>query len=51
MKDFIVFYEHNEYGYYSCVIDERDIVSISDALNYFEENYSHIEVYGIMVKS
>jgi hypothetical protein len=47
MKDFIVFYEHTEYGYNSTIIDADDIV---EALNFFAEEYAYNEIYGIMEK-
>jgi hypothetical protein len=47
MRDFIVFYEHTEYGYYSTTIDADDIV---EALNFFAEEYAYNEIYGIMEK-
>lgn len=47
-KRFTIFYEHKDYGYYSTVIDEDDLQTIQDALNYFVENYSYKRIYGIM---
>lgn len=46
-KEFIVFYEHTDYGYYTTTIDAEDIV---EALNDFNENYAHNGIYGIMEK-
>jgi len=46
-KEFIVFYEHADYGYYTSIIDAYDIV---EALNYFSESYSYEQIYGIMEK-
>ncbi|MGM8362103.1 hypothetical protein ACSV4D_09330 [Flavobacterium sp. ARAG 55.4] len=46
-KEFIVFYEHTDYGYYSTIIDAESIV---EALKDFNENYVHDGIYGIMQK-
>lgn len=46
-KEFIVFYEHTSYGYFTTIIDAEDIVK---ALNDFNENYTHNGIYGIMEK-
>jgi hypothetical protein len=46
-KEFIVFYEHTDYGYYTTTVDAEDIVK---ALNDFSENYAYNEIYGIMEK-
>lgn len=46
-KDFIIFYQHREYGYYSTEESGNDILEV---LSYFMENYSYVKVYGIMEK-
>jgi hypothetical protein len=46
-KEFIVFYEHMDYGYYTTTIDGYDIV---EALKDFNDNYAYNEIYGIMEK-
>ena len=45
MKDFTIFFEHTEYGYYST---KETANNIQEALNYFVENYAYKKVYGIM---
>jgi hypothetical protein len=45
--EFIVFYEHTEYGYYSTVIEGNDI---EETLNFFISNYVYKDIYGIMAK-
>lgn len=47
MKDFIIFYEHEDYGYYST---EESAETIQEALAYFIENFNYVKVYGIMEK-
>ena len=42
--DFIIFYEHEDYGYYSTEESGNDIVEV---LTYFINNYSYVKVYGI----
>jgi hypothetical protein len=44
-KQFIIFYEHTEYGYYTTTIDGE---SIHDALTDFSNEYAYNEIYGIM---
>lgn len=46
-KEFIVFYEHTDYGYYTTTIDGEDIVK---ALKHFSEDYIYNCIYGIMEK-
>ena len=46
-KEFIVFYEHKDYGYYTLTVDAEDIV---EALKDFNDNYVYKEIYGIMEK-
>ena len=45
MKEFIIFFEHTEYGYYS--IREQGN-NIQEALNNFIEHSAYKKVYGIM---
>lgn len=47
MEEFIVFFEHNEYGFYTLEIDAD---SILEALELFVKKYAYKEVYGIMQK-
>jgi hypothetical protein len=44
--EFIVFYEHEDYGYYSSTVDDCD--NIFDALEWFKNNHAYEKVYGIM---
>jgi predicted transcriptional regulator len=46
-REFIVFFEHTHYGYYTLTVDAEDIVK---ALKDFSENYAYNEIYGIMEK-
>ena len=46
-KEFIVFYEHTDYGYFTTTVYAYDIVK---ALKDFSENYAYNEIYGIMEK-
>lgn len=46
MKKFTVFFEHTQYGYYSTTLE--DFGTIDEALSYFINNYSFVEIYGIM---
>ena len=45
--EFIVFYEHTEYGYYSTVVEGNDI---EETLTFFINNYVYNSVYGIMAR-
>lgn len=47
MKEYIIFYDHSEYGYYTTIIEGDNI---TDALFFFIVNYSYNDLYGIMVK-
>jgi hypothetical protein len=44
-KQFIVFYQHREYGYYSTNIEAK---TIDVALKDFLLHWSFVRVYGIM---
>ncbi|MFC4230554.1 hypothetical protein ACFOW1_01540 [Parasediminibacterium paludis] len=46
MNEFIVFYEHSEYGYYSSTVDDAN--DIFEALEWFKQNHAYEKVYGIM---
>jgi hypothetical protein len=46
-REFIVFFEDKNYGYYTLTVDAEDIV---EALKDFSENYDYKEIYGIMEK-
>jgi hypothetical protein len=46
-KEFMVFYEHTGYGYYTTTIYAENIV---EALTYFIESHAYGEIYGIMEK-
>ena len=46
-KQFIVFYEHTEYGYYTAEIEDEDIC---DALVQFQNEWAYNEIFGIMEK-
>lgn len=46
MRKFTVFFEHQNYGYYSTVLE--DFVTIDEVLNHFINNHAFVEIYGIM---
>lgn len=45
MKEFTIFYNHTEYGYYSTKISSDGII---EALEEFTGTHEHDGVYGIM---
>jgi len=46
MKRFVIFYTHHSYGRYSTIIEDYN--NITDALDWFINNYNHRGVHGIM---
>jgi hypothetical protein len=47
MNEYIIFYEHTEYGYYTSVVEHK---SIHKALKHFRKKHAHKAIYGIMEK-